>query len=300
MPRKSTSTQTSEATKKVTIKKVTEPVVEEKVANPSTELLSEEEYEKRRRLKTKERINKVLRIAGLIAVIVLVYGGLIDWLFEISWFGWIWDKIAGTNQYSTAWAVLSGNYDVLIKTVVDENEVITSVETYTLSVFDNNLWFGVWLAQLGCTLLLIAIILLAVYLITYYIVDVIQIFRNFYFTTKRTVKDLGGNIKDTASIEGLQLSPLKKKKSKTVESVVADTVTQPKTKEKSLFTEEEQKELADKVKKSEEVTGASKKRRKEKPVTNETELDEETLDRLLSGESITDITKDIATETNEQ
>lgn len=251
----------------------------------TSELLSEEEYEKRRRLKTKEKINKILRVIGLAAVILIAYCGLMDWLFELSWFGLIWDKISGGDQYSVAWSTLIGETPVLVDAVFDDaGNLVSGTPTY-LSIIDDRLWFGPWLSKLGATLIFIAIIVICIYLITYYIIDFIQIFKNLYITSKKAVKDLGANVKDTADVEGFSLKKKEKKKDEYVDVVIPEPV------EKSLFTEEEKKELAEKVEKSEEIANGKKKRRKENSSTPDDELDDEILDRLLSGETMEEIEK---------
>lgn len=206
----------------------------EKPADTTQELLlTEEEYAKKQRLKTKERINRVTRVAGLFAILILVYTGILDPIFELSYFGWIWDKIAKTNVFEDGWAFLRQS-----------------------TIYDDIFEFGPWIAQLGLTVVLIAVIVLMVYFITYCIVDLVDLVRTFVATGRDTIKDLSGNVKDTMPDE------LKEKKEKR------------KKEKKSLFSKEEIKEAK------------PKKERKKRESDNLAGLSESELDALLSGKNL--------------
>lgn len=202
-------------------------------------LLTEEEFARKERAKVKERINRVTRVAGLFAIIILVYSGIFDPLFELSFFGWIWDKIQGTTVFKDGWAIMRN-----------------------LTILDDIFQFGPWIAELGITIILIAVILLMVYFITYCIVDLIDLIKTFIAAGKDITGDLSGTVKDT-------IIPS------------ADRKTTEKKEKKTLFSEGIPEELSKKPKRE-------RKKKEEKSAENATDpltgLSSEQLDALLRGE----------------
>ena len=127
------------ATKKENLKK-------QEVETEEVELLTEEEFARRQRKKTKERINKVIRVIGLISTFIIFDCALFDVLFEPSYFGWMWDAITGVEEspHDLFWAL-----------------------TQTSGIYDDNFHFGLWLPKLGMTMLLIASVVVVLYLLIY-------------------------------------------------------------------------------------------------------------------------------------
>lgn len=196
-------------------------------------LLTEEEFARRERAKVKERINRVTRVAGLFAILILVYAGIFDPLFELSFFGWIWDK----NAFRDGWAALT-----------------------QLGILDDIFQFGSWIAKLGITIILIGVVLLMVYFITYCIVDLIDLIKTFIAAGKDITGDLSGAVKDTIPTEK-QAEDKKKEKKKLFDEVPDELNKKPKR---------------------------ERKKKEEKPVENGTDpltgLSSEQLDALLRGE----------------
>ena len=142
-------------------------------------LLTEEEFARRQRKKTKERVNKVIRLVGLVGTFILFYGAIFDILFELSYFGWMWYAMKGvpaeTNVHNIVWEQLRANgvYDVT--------------------------FFGAqaaWLPKLGMTMLLIASIVVVLYLAIYCIIDLIELIRAAVKLGKDLTKDLEATAND--------------------------------------------------------------------------------------------------------
>lgn len=162
------------------LKKDTTPVAPEKSAEENLVLLTEEEYEKIRRKKTKEKINRVLRVCGLIFSFMLVYCGVYDPLFELSYFGFLADKEA----HVAAWDFLGLESDL-----------------YKTPIFDDPMQFGTWLPKLMITAVIIIVTVGVIYLVVYNIVDIIGLFRNMYRSGIEITRDLSDTVKDTVSEE---------------------------------------------------------------------------------------------------
>lgn len=223
-------------------------LTKEKDSDRQTEqiLLTEEEFAKRERQKVKERINRVTRVAGLFAILILVYAGILDPLFELSFFGWMADK----STFAEGWSSLA-----------------------ELRIYDDPLQFGTWMGQLGVTVLLIGVIVLLVYFITYCIVDLINLLKTLVAAGRDITRDLSGNVRDT-----LPEDALKKKKD---------------GKKKSLFSGSDVSE--------EELVGKPKKQKRRKESDSGLAgLSSEDLDKLLSGKNIDELDSLKETETNEE
>lgn len=137
-------------------------------------LLTEAEFERKQRLKNREKINRVTRVFGLIAILILVYQGIYDPLFELSFFGFIFDKSAFVEGWK--WA-------------------------NSLAIYDDLMEFGNWLPQLGITAGLVGVTVLLVYFLTYTIVDIVEMIRSLIESGRDITRDLSGNVKDTMNIE---------------------------------------------------------------------------------------------------
>lgn len=171
-------------------------------------LLTEEEYTRKSRQKTKETMNRVLRVVGLIASFILIYAGLFDPLFELSYFGWMSDGINETTVHTDAWLFI--------------NE----------KIYDDPMQFGLWLPKLGVTVVVILAVIGTVYLLVYNVVDIIALIKNMLKGTTDITKDLTGTVRDTVQDEK-ELKGLKKMKIK--------NIFKPTSEEKDDFVEKKEK-----------------------------------------------------------
>lgn len=147
---------------------------ETKLTEPEKIFLTEEEYEKIRRVKTKEQINRILRICGLIFAFLLLTGGLFDPLFELSYFGFMADK----EVHKSAWQYL-----------------------YESRIFDDGMEFGDWLPKLTITFALIVGAIGVVYLIAYNVIDIINMIKNFFNVGADISKELTSTVKESITSE---------------------------------------------------------------------------------------------------
>ena len=136
-------------------------------------LMSQAEFEKRQRLIIKENINRVLRVAGLIAILFLV-SMAIPTLFELSVFG-IWIK--GLTAYHEALTQF----------------IPSGISDYPL--------YMSWVSVVLLTIILVAVILGIVYLITYNVVDLIVFFKHIGKSFKGATDELKFAVQDTMSDE---------------------------------------------------------------------------------------------------
>ena len=136
-------------------------------------LMSQAEFEKKQRLVIKENINRVLRIAGLVAVLFLV-AMAVPTLFNLSVFG-LWIK--GLDAYHAA----LGEF------------IPDAIRDYPL--------YMSWVSVVLLTLILMAVILGIVYLITYNIVDLVVFFKHIGSGFKGATEELRFTVKDTMSDE---------------------------------------------------------------------------------------------------
>lgn len=133
-------------------------------------LLTEEEYAKKSRQKTKDSMNRVLRVVGLVASFLLIYAGLFDPIFELSYFGLLFD----------------GESHNLIWTAMME-----------FKIHDDPLLFHDWLPKVMFTIVLIAAVIGSIYLLVYNIIDIVNLIKSLFTSTADTTKDLAGTVKDT-------------------------------------------------------------------------------------------------------
>lgn len=216
-------------------------------------LLTEAEFERKQRLKTKERINRVTRVAGMFAIILFVYLGAFDVLFELSFFGALFTK----PEYVAGWEALRD-----------------------VGAFDDPLWWGSWMGQLGITVILVAIVVLMVYFLTYTIVDIIAMVKQLFNAGRDITRDLSGNVKDTVGNE-IKLPKSEKK--------------QPAEKKKNLFEGDDVDENEEKLPKEKKT----RKRRNDKVDNSFGDLTTDQLDALLSGAPMDEVLKDEEEETPE-
>jgi len=212
-------------------------------------LLTAEEYAKQERLKRKERINRVTRVAGVFAILLIAFEAILDPLFELTYFGWIWDKIAKTTVFTDAWVYFDGS-----------------------GIFDDRLVMDLWIGKLGITILYVGVVLLLVYFITYCIVDLVELCRTLYKSGKDITKDLFENIKDTvdeSDKDGKVDRPNRSKKNK-----------------KSLFDKDETADATDGTKKKKEKKSRKKENENEEYSNG---LSSNQLDDLLSGKDLNDV-----------
>lgn len=243
-------------------------------------LLTEEEYDKKRREKAKENINRFLRIAGLVASIFLIYI-MCDFFFEISWFGAIFTRTEYNNFWNVLSDALSGNIGVSNGQVIPDGLVdkIMGMGSFSqsdaegvsrficnvissMNPFDNYLngmhLYNFFFPQLAITLILISVLVGVVYLVTYNVIDLITFAKSIYAGAKGISKDITGNIKDTVEI----ITEEKPKKKKTKKLDLDNISTEEKTVEKK------------------------KKEKKKKEEATVFEYSEEALNALLNGETL--------------
>ena len=238
------------------------PQVETKVDEIKNAMLTQEEFEKKQRQKTREKINTVTRVFGLGAIFLLASFGIFDTLSELSYFGWIWDQIKHTNEFNQGWAAL--------------------VE---LRIFDDSIMIGRWLPQLGVTIIFIVGILGIIYLLTYSLVDLIEVIRTIINTGKDITKDFAGNLKDSteqANLKKKDKIPFKERMKKVFEP------TKKLNHDVKKIDEEKEKDSTVVVDEGPSSPVEKKKigRRRREPEDNGQQYTSEQLDRLLRGEPI--------------
>ena len=238
------------ATEKKTSSTRTKAVEKDATALEKELLLTEDEYSKKVRQRNKEAMNRVLRVVGLIASFILIYAGLFDPLFEMSFFGWMADGISKPAEGTL------GSHEAIWQAVKQ------------FGVFDDPMQFGLWLPKLGITMVVILAVIGTIYLLVYNIVDIIALIKNLYTSTTALTQDFTGTVKDTVDNEK-ELNGLRRPKKKDLFKEVNDEF---------KLTEE----------KTEKIKKPLFPRRSEKVVdTSETGgLTEAQLDALLSGESL--------------
>lgn len=153
-----------------------------------TEKEFQDKYEKELRLKRKEKINRVLRIFGLGAILIVAFAGLLDPLFETTYFGWIWDQMHNTTDFTEFWSAMAST-----------------------AIYDDYFYFGTWLPELAFTLVYMCILLAIVYLLTYNIVDLIEFVKGLVAAGKDITKDLSNNVTEGGTPEALGLDKKRKK-----------------------------------------------------------------------------------------
>lgn len=180
-------------------------------------MMTQEEYDKLTRNRRRERIYRIARIVGIATIMLLIYVGLIDLLFELSFFGAIF---SGTRQqYIAGWNAIIA---------IGRGDIEIAGTDYTISsgvgkLFDDVLeigggavgaeaYKGAWLAQIGVTAILITIVVFSVYILTYSVMDIVQFFKNFGKTAKSIKDDLFKNVKEGLEKAGVKSGEKKPKK----------------------------------------------------------------------------------------
>lgn len=214
-------------------------------------LLTEAEFEKKQRLKAKERINRITRVFGVFTILLLSFAGIFEPFFELSYFG----RLFTPTEHNFGWEQFT------ITEIVDSS----TGEILKISpLFDDwlNFW-NPWLAKIGITVLLIAASVFLIYFLTYTLVDLVDAVNELIATGKDLRNDLSGNIKDTMNLPEKEVPKTKKKK------------------KKNLF----EKDVEEKVEKKEK---AERRRRTEK-TDGFADLTSEQLDALLSGKPMEEV-----------
>lgn len=211
-------------------------------------LMTEEEYDARNRKKVRERLNRILRIIGLIALIFVMIP-CIEPVFMGSVFG-LW--ACGNNRDAWKSKCWNGN-NILARLFFMGN-----TEDWA------NGGAAVVIPCIFYTLLFFALVAGTVYLLTYNAIDIILFFKELKMAGKGIFKDYSDNVKYISKEEGIDIDKKKEQREKEREE---------KKKEK-----EEHKEAVEKVeetKKDEKVDDS--------PIVGYTE---EQLDALLRGEPL--------------
>lgn len=254
------------------------PQVETKADELKNAMLTQEEFEKKQRQKTREKINTVTRVFGLGAIFLLAWFGIFDTLFELSYFGWIWDQIKHTNEFNQGWAFLAGDY----------NGILAEAGITIGKIFDDSIMIGRWLPQLGITVIFILGILGMIYLLTYSVVDLIEVIRTIINTGKDITKDFAGNLKDSteqANLKKRDKVPFKEKMKKMfapTKKLNHDAKKIDESKEKEAVAQTEETPASQPEKKK----GGRRRREQDEQGQQYTS---EQLDRLLRGEPIDDV-----------
>lgn len=161
-------------------------------------LMTEEEFERRKRTRTKENINRILRVLGLIFGAILIYAGILDALFEASYFGFIFTKEEFTFFWEDVWRSQM------------------SVEIGAIGrIFDDPLRFqSPWLVQIAFTIIIVAVVLFSIYVLTYTIIDFVNIIKSFFKYTRIFAREVGINVKQSADALDVPKPTKKSKKDK--------------------------------------------------------------------------------------
>lgn len=250
--------------------------------NPSQPvLLTEEEYNKIARAKTREKINIVTRVIGILAILAIVILGMIP-VFCLSVFGWLFIR----DIYITAWQGIG-------------NSGAIKMLCYMMGSPDGTYYPGCeWLGTVFLSLIIIGVTLGMIYLLTYNIADLIQFFKSFYISTRDLIRDIKGVAKDSVDTgvdrnvskeqKKLEKEEAKRQKieekRKAEEEKQAEKLAAKKEKEeapKNLFAGAPLEDIT--IETKEDPKPEEKKRKVEQPVGGYTT---EELDALLRGEQI--------------
>ena len=142
---------------------------------------------------------------------------------------------------------------------------------------------GSWLPQLGVTIIFIVGILGVIYLLTYSLVDLIEVIRTIVNTGKDITKDFAGNLKDST-----EQANLKKKNSVPFKERMKRIFAPTKKLNHDAKKIDEEKDSAVVVDEGPSAPIEKKKgnRRRREPEENGQQYTSEQLDRLLRGEPI--------------
>lgn len=253
--------------------------VKELTSTEQRVLLTEEEFNKKQRNKTRENINRVTRIFGVISILAIVILGILPFI-RLSLFGLIFDHVGGGYRSSWGAIALSGNLDFYFNMFgMRTSQSINLSQIGNVSEGYQALLNGAeWLFTIFITVVIIMLFLAMVYLLAYNIADLIQFFKVFIRATRDLAVDLGGIAKDSVEVGTEKKFPKKEKKSllkaKKAEPVVVDESI--KNEKKDLFEDEPLMV---------EENGKRRKVQDKKPEAVGGYTSEE-LDRLLRGETL--------------
>lgn len=168
---------------------------------PAPTLLTQDEYRALLRADKRDRINQILRGAGIIFIIIL-YLVMAEFLFEISIFGAIFPNTR--VEHTDFWNFVS--------TGIIDPDVETKL-TPSGRIFDDWWQMGPLLPKLGLSIVLVLATVGIGFLIAYSISDIIGIIKNMFIVTHKTVKDIGEIAQEGISEElGTEVVPRKKTK----------------------------------------------------------------------------------------
>lgn len=143
--------------------------------------MTEEELIKRNKERTKQTIDKFVRILGVLTSSILFLVSF-EVLFEISAFGAIFTREVHLNFWEAASDPVSAG---------------------GLGLYDDWFQFGAWLPVTIITLILISLAVGLAYLVSIYVKDLIQFIRSILSTGGVITKELGTNVKEAIEDEGL-------------------------------------------------------------------------------------------------
>lgn len=229
-------------------------------------LMTEEEYQKKQRLKTKKTVYRVAMVAGVIGIFLLVLAGIFEPLFEMTYFG----RIFTPEKFKMFWGTDGMGTDGLIRRT---------------GIYSDWLQMGTWLPKTGITVIYLGVILAIVYFFTYVIVDIINVIKSLIKGVKDITVGLNENVKVTYEEEkdAVKISNKKKENKKEEKKIAEDEDPFAKYEQK-----EEKKVVAQKKPKQEkpkkEVVEKKEKRRREE----EPDLSDEQLAAMLRGDAYED------------
>lgn len=181
---------------------------------PAPTLLTQDEYRALLRADKRDRINQILRGAGIIFIIIL-YLVMAEFLFEISIFGAIFPNTR--DEHFKFWKFVTTD----VGTVIWDDGTPMSGSG---KIFDDWWQMGPLLPKLGLSIVLVLATVGIGFLIAYSISDIIGIIKNMFIVTHKTVKDIGEIAQEGISEElGTEVVPRKKTK-----KLFEDTPDEPK------------------------------------------------------------------------
>lgn len=169
---------------------------------PAPTLLTQDEYKALLRADKRDRINQILRGAGIIFIIIL-YLVMAEFLFEFSIFGAIFPNTR--DEHLSFWT--------FVTTDVSEIGIPFGPDGRSGKIFDDWWQMGPLLPKLGLSIVLVLATVGIGFLIAYSISDIIGIIKNMFIVTHKTVKDIGEIAQEGISEElGTEVVPKKKTK----------------------------------------------------------------------------------------
>ena len=221
-----------------------------------------QEFKDEQRKGFKEGIDRFTRVAGIGAILFLVFAGIFEPLFEISFFG----RLFTPEKYKLFWGTDGMGTDGFIK---------------RSGIFEDWANLGTWLPKIGVTLIYLAVIIAAVAFITYVLVDITTLFKSFGKSMKDNTVGLYENVKVTYQAENEPKTKKEKKKEKKVEEIEKKEIA-----DEDPFAKYEQKPEEKKAKPKKEKEVKEKPAKEPKPKRREEDdFDDAKLQAmLLSGD----------------